>query len=85
MGTEESVNDGKRRSPTDETGKPMHRAMGWDMHIITNTPCRVRTLTGKEIELDIEADYKVRLRPDAPPASTLPRLLHLRTTCPPTE
>jgi hypothetical protein len=22
--------------------------------------CRVRTLTGKEIELDIEADYKVR-------------------------
>jgi hypothetical protein len=26
---------------------------------ITNTQSRVRTLTGKEIELDIEADYKV--------------------------
>jgi hypothetical protein len=26
-----------------------------------NTRHRVRTLTGKEIELDIEADYKVRL------------------------
>jgi hypothetical protein len=29
----------------------------------TNTSCRVRTLTGKEIELDIENDYKVLLRP----------------------
>jgi hypothetical protein len=29
----------------------------------TDTSCRVRTLTGKEIELDIENDYKVLFRP----------------------
>lgn len=29
----------------------------------TNTCCRVRTLTGKEIELDIENDYKVLFCP----------------------
>lgn len=28
----------------------------------SDTNCRVRTLTGKEIELDIDADYKVHLR-----------------------
>jgi hypothetical protein len=32
-----------------------------------NTRHRVRTLTGKEIELDIEADYKVRLSGLRPP------------------
>lgn len=36
--------------------------------------CRVRTLTGKEIELDIEPDYKVRrLRHTLPRISLYPR------------
>ena len=30
------------------------------MKVLTKTNDRVRTLTGKEIELDIEPDYKVR-------------------------
>jgi hypothetical protein len=33
------------------------------------TPPRVRTLTGKEIELDIEPHYLVRLLPTVPIAS----------------
>jgi hypothetical protein len=32
-------------------------------HQLTKSAPRVRTLTGKEIELDIEPDYKVRLQP----------------------
>lgn len=31
------------------------------MLALTNLSLRVRTLTGKEIELDIESDYKVGL------------------------
>jgi len=34
--------------------------------LLTTMPCRVRTLTGKEIELDIESDYKV------PPSTAIP-------------
>lgn len=44
---------------------------------------RVRTLTGKEIELDIEADYKVHLRLPTPSyglAATLPYFLSQMTT-----
>lgn len=38
------------------------------LYPLANASRRVRTLTGKEIELDIEPDYKVRLpRPTLPP------------------
>lgn len=51
------------------TGKGHTRAASWH-----SRPNRVRTLTGKEIELDIEPDYKV----NHPPASMHFRLLPAR-------
>lgn len=46
---------------------------------------KVRTLTGKEIELDIEPDYKVRQpsEPTTPPSYHIPRAQLL--TSPPTQ
>lgn len=52
------------------------------IEILTQDPAnRVRTLTGKEIELDIEADYKVRIHP--PSSSPIFPFLPLRPAHPP--
>lgn len=60
------------------TPSPLHHQIGPELEKVTPEPQadiprpnRVRTLTGKEIELDIEPDYKV----NHPPASMHFRLL----------
>lgn len=38
---------------------PPHLCLIWNCKAVTDTPGRVRTLTGKEIELDIDPEFKV--------------------------
>jgi len=55
-------------------GGPSHSAVAAD-----KSSCRVRTLTGKEIELDIEPDYKVRTSTTHKnPPSPAPTCWHVR-------
>jgi hypothetical protein len=52
--------------------------------MLTGDFLRVRTLTGKEIELDIESDYKVRFSlTNHHPTALWDRSLRRRNGCPP--